>query len=816
MKLKEYVLLFFITIFSLSIYAQESNNNEVWIEDTTKGDTQYMSHPDYVKNKKRFEDVNRELEKVLTDQSVFYSENIYHPWYIYNNSRSSKERLQRFITDAENHRKNLVSNSLFKKLCSERNSLIPKVRPDAKTDRCKDLLDRDLSSIDYTISQARALIADMESNESEKEENIDNSNTNNSYSNTNNSSSIADSDGYNEYSPSNSTTGSSMSAADLHYKNALERQQAYQQGMQAAADQLVDVGVSIVNDIQQARIRNVAAKNRYVSEYLSEMIPLDKECAVLYANSNYEAFLIKEQELRKYENYAIDDLNWLIEKEGDSKYKNLKYEIATNQKKRVKLILEHNTNQLLKNQKGLRNGEFIKEFEDLQAKEIIEFTGNLATKHGFYNYFEDYNENRSFFYDWAKFIDIERQVRTRRVLEANKSGAILSPLWEAILYLINNYSDPHYDTKTVAEFLKQNENNKYAMLIRTLQKLGKKEIWYQNNTRLKYVYDDTKLKLLLGDGTEPIYYYDVSQLVKKQKSTPLYKFLNDRDWNYVTNHKDTEANKLVKQWVKRDEKLTGKKASNIFEDFLNKNQYIKATRIEIVELIEKEDYDNALSLIIEARMKYPDNYDLLADEANIYFKKGNTNKFLELLKEGIILKPNEPELYYNIGVLRAETGNIEEANNAYRKALAIKADYHNALLNFSSLAEENGYIEEAISYYEKALDVDPENYDLNYELGEIYLNEANKKTREANEILKNKGDFDMYKEVYLARFKYFKGALVCYKIVLKTDDSDDVLKEQVLTLQKTVDKLNARLKGAKSKNEKQSVPSESTNTSVGK
>lgn len=816
MQLKEYVLLFSITIFHISLYAQESNNNEVWIEDTSKGDTQYMSHPDYVKNKKRFEDVNREIERVLIDQSTFYSENIYHPWYIYNDSRSSKERLQRFIVEAENHRKNLVGNSLFKKLCSERMSLIPKVRPDAKTDRCQDLLDRDLSSIDHTISQARALIADMERNESEKAENTDNSNANGSSSNTNNSNSTADSDSSNEYSPSNSTRESNTSAADLHYKNALMRQQAYQQGMQVAADKLVNVGVSIVNDIQQARIRNVATKNRYISEYLSEMIPLDKECADLHASGNYEAFLIREKELRKYENYAIDDLNWLIEKEGDSNYKNLKYEIVTNQKKRIKLVLEHNTNELLKNQKSLRDIDFIREFEHLQAKEIIEFTGKLATSDGFYNYFEDYNENRRFFYDWVKYLDIERQERTRRILEANKTDPILSPLWEVILYLINNYNDPYYDIRTVEEFLKQSKNNKWSMLIWTLQKLGKKEIWYDNNTRLKYIYDDTKLKLLLGDGTEPIYYYDVSPIVKKQKSTPLYKFLNDRDWNYVTNYKDTEANRLVKQWVKRDEKLTGKKASHLFEDFLNKSEYIKTTRNEIAELMQKEDYDHALSLVSEARMKYPDNYDLLVNEANIYLKKGNTNKFLELLKEGIVLKPNEPELYYNIGVVSAEAGNIEEANNAYRKALALKPDYYNALLNFSSLAEENGNIEEAIGYYEKALNLDPENYDLNNELGQIYLNEANKKTREANEILKNKGDFERFKEVYLARFKYFKRTLACYKIVLKTDDSDDVLKEQVMTLQKTVDKLNERFSSAKSKDEKQSDPSESTNTSEGK
>lgn len=203
MKFKEYILIFVITISSTFTHAQE-----VTIEDVTKDNNDYMSHPDYGKNRNRLYDVDREIGKVLDKQSVFYHQNIKKPGFIYDNSGYSKEKLQRFLVDAEKHLKSLVNNSEFKQLCNERSILIPKVRPNDKLDRCEKLLNSDLSGIDYDIKKARDLIANIEKNKPKKEEGVSSDNLNN-FSSNNNSNGNSENKMNNEKSENKKTSNKS-------------------------------------------------------------------------------------------------------------------------------------------------------------------------------------------------------------------------------------------------------------------------------------------------------------------------------------------------------------------------------------------------------------------------------------------------------------------------------------------------------------------------------------------------------------------------------------------------------------------------------
>lgn len=769
MQLKKHTLFFFITITSISIYAQEGNNNEVWVEDQGV-------NKEFKENDDKYRALEKEFDEMMKQFMKFYSD-------LRTNGFSkvagsfSKEKLGVFISEAEKYKNNITNNAQVNSLNNQLNNLA-KVTSRSPQDRVGRLNSMG-QAVERDIASAKTIIADIERNESKKEVSISFGNTSSSSSNTNNTNSTTDSNISTGNSQSNTSTKSSMSASDLHYKNALERERVYQEGMQTAANQLVDVGVSIVNDIQQARVRNVAEKNRYIREYLSEMIPLDKECADLYANNNYGAFLIKEKELRKYENYVIDHLNWLIDKEGDSNYKNLKNEVSSNQRKRLKLILEYNTNLLLTISKKTKNNEFILKFHNFYINEIKDFISELSDENGFYYSPEGgYQTYRS----WVDFIEEERKVRTRKILELNKTNNFLTPVYEVILYVFSNYYDSYYDNKVFNIFLKANKADK------------KRILYYAVNTRHMVDFDeheDRQLRLLLGDGSEQVYYYTIEvQTKRKTEKIPLYQYLNDADNDF----KKTTANKLVKEWIKRDEKLSGKKAKEIYEEFSKASELpLNSILNEIKSLYEKGDYDKAQLLVEKSRIEHPNNFNLLMNEANIYLKKGNATKYLELLKEGTILKPNEPDLLYNIGVLEAQTGNNEEAIFYYKKVISIKPDYYNALLNIGIIAQETENTEEAIIYYQKALHLDPLNYQLNFILGEIYLSEVNKKTKEANEILKTKKNPDKFKEIFLKRYELLKSSLACYKTALSIDDSDDGVKEQIPLLQAKIEQANSIL-----------------------
>lgn len=209
--------------------------------------------------------------------------------------------------------------------------------------------------------------------------------------------------------------------------------------------------------------------------------------------------------------------------------------------------------------------------------------------------------------------------------------------------------------------------------------------------------------------------------------------------------------------------------------------------MEIDDLVNQGKYEKALDRVIEVRKLSPNDYNLLIQEANLYFRLGDNNRYLENLIKALNLKPNDPILLFNIAVIKSQLGSTKEAIVYYEKAITIKPDYYDALLNLGILEQNVGNIKNAIIYYEKALALDSSNYQLNITLGDIYLNQANIKTREANE---NQDNPTKWKEIFLQRLGFFKKAMALYESALQIDGSDDGLKEQIPILQAKIKQAN--------------------------
>lgn len=760
MNIKEFFLLFFAIFFIQIAYTQngEGNNHRVTVEDTTRDGYNYMDHPDYPENRKRFLILDRAIDQEFANQSGYYSNNIYKQ---FSSNQYDLETLQRFIQQAQGFIVNLKTNANLNGMCAEYSKLIKLVRPGDRN-QCEFLMDQQIKHVNEAIKTAHDRITAIK----QKSADVGIEKTNTSKTSIKNNVS---------QNPNKSVPGNyGANKAELDYQAALERQRIYNESLQAVTDVIVSTGVEIVNQIQQGRIDNINFKNKQIGEYLQTMSTLDEECAQLF-NEDYQSFLLKEKELRKYENRSLDNLNWLIDKTGESKYKNIKGAITDNQKTRFKKILKHNTTEILNNDNGFKDDIFIMEFQNQYVEEIRDFAGKLSNEYGQYSSDEG---GYQIYLSWVHFIDEERKTRTQQVLELNKSKNLLKPFFEIGFYLFNNYYDPFYDNKATEFFSNSNMPARIELL--TYAVLSRDIVGYSQK-------DDRHVRLLLGDGSEPIYYYGIS--TQNEKDIPLYKYLNHRDYGF----KNTEANELVKAWIKRDEKASGKKAKTILEEYqeLKKvENYVNSIRIEIEKHIKNKDYKRALSIVEKAREGQPDHFDLLIAHARVYQQEGNYTKALELLKEGISIKPKEPSLFFYIGVLEAGFGNKEEATVNYRKAITLKPDYFDAIYNLAIIEQEDGNTVKAIELFEKARVLDPKNYQLNVGLGEIYLEQANIKTREANE---NTHEKTKWKEIFIERFTYLKGALSCYKAAIELDDSDESLKEQIPLLQAKIDQANAFL-----------------------
>lgn len=166
-------------------------------------------------------------------------------------------------------------------------------------------------------------------------------------------------------------------------------------------------------------------------------------------------------------------------------------------------------------------------------------------------------------------------------------------------------------------------------------------------------------------------------------------------------------------------------------------------------LIDKGDTDKAKLMITEARKENPDDPSLLRAEAGIALKLDDMKTYSKLMQEIIATDPNNPELYYNLGVSSASIGDKENAEKYYLKALELDPEYQNAKVNIAALiledetkiieemndlgtsAKDNkrydelktvreGLFKKALPFLESALESSPENVQITRTLMNIY------------------------------------------------------------------------------------------------
>jgi len=164
--------------------------------------------------------------------------------------------------------------------------------------------------------------------------------------------------------------------------------------------------------------------------------------------------------------------------------------------------------------------------------------------------------------------------------------------------------------------------------------------------------------------------------------------------------------------------------------------------------VELEDLDMALETIAKGRAEFPKSYELLITEANIYFKKDDNEKFKTLLEEAISIKPNDPNLYYNVGVMNLQQKDTDAAISNFNKAIELKPDFTAAYQNIgtaiidktipivdemnNSLSDFDKYdklkaqqieiYKEALPYYEKAYELENTNIGVVQTLLSLYEN----------------------------------------------------------------------------------------------
>lgn len=172
--------------------------------------------------------------------------------------------------------------------------------------------------------------------------------------------------------------------------------------------------------------------------------------------------------------------------------------------------------------------------------------------------------------------------------------------------------------------------------------------------------------------------------------------------------------------LKLDDKKNAKQILSKLIDNNYDSPVVYATLSNI--FLEEGDNAKALSILDKASARYPTNVDIIISQLNIYLKEGKASEHIDKMIKAAELDPNNASLFFAIGVAYSETKDNVNAE----------------------------------AYYNKAIEKDPKYFEAYNNLGQIYLDKANKFIELMNDP---KLTDAKYKEYEKAREKELQAAL---------------------------------------------------------
>lgn len=101
--------------------------------------------------------------------------------------------------------------------------------------------------------------------------------------------------------------------------------------------------------------------------------------------------------------------------------------------------------------------------------------------------------------------------------------------------------------------------------------------------------------------------------------------------------------------------------------------------------------------------------------------RGDAPRAELLLRRMVELRPEDPDLHYNLGNNLSRQGRSEEAGSQYREALALRSDHVPALINLGNVLSQRGDLDEAETLFSKALEHAPDHAGALANLAKISL-----------------------------------------------------------------------------------------------
>ncbi len=183
-----------------------------------------------------------------------------------------------------------------------------------------------------------------------------------------------------------------------------------------------------------------------------------------------------------------------------------------------------------------------------------------------------------------------------------------------------------------------------------------------------------------------------------------------------------------------------------------------------------EKYDEALTYYsILSQIKYG-GADIYLYMASIHQKKEDTASYIETIRKGLEVYPNNTNLILQELSYLMETGQEEEALASFDKAIANEPENSALYYNRGFIYDQTKKIDEAASDYSKALELKPDFFDAAYNLGAMYYNAGVEWNNKATSY--DIEETDKYDEATKKANEYFMKAKPALEKAHELDETD--------------------------------------------
>ncbi|KGO91227.1 tetratricopeptide repeat protein [Flavobacterium subsaxonicum] len=154
--------------------------------------------------------------------------------------------------------------------------------------------------------------------------------------------------------------------------------------------------------------------------------------------------------------------------------------------------------------------------------------------------------------------------------------------------------------------------------------------------------------------------------------------------NYSATNKETKA---VEYFPNQQTMDLSVKSGAYINPQQEKIPSVKGDIVKNIALIyaQKGEIEKAKQAMANARKANPNDTNLIIAEAELYLKANDMASYKRLIAEASQKSPNDPVLFYNLGVVSA-AADPAEAEKYYKRAVELKPDHFDALVNLGVLA----------------------------------------------------------------------------------------------------------------------------------